>query len=181
MAEETAGDQVEQKKKSVMPTIAIALSGMLGVTVATVFVAPRVVASRPVPVISPSSGGEHAAAEPSGGGHSAQSSGGHGGGGESETGEFVELGNILVNPAGSNGLRFLMVSVTFEVQGGRKAAVDELRQRDAQLRDVVLEQYSLERLTAPGARDTIKVKLGTAVEDVFNTPVRVFMPQFVIN
>ena len=179
---DTEATQATANKKSPMLAVAIALAGMLGVTVATMFVAPKVVASRVAASVEAAAGNHDAGGD----------AGGHGGGGgnaghggrAAPSGEFVELGNLLVNPAGSQGLRFLMASVTFEVLGKGGDTVDELRAREAQLRDIVigvLEQYDLERLSSPGARDSVKVQLAAAVDSVFHIPVGVFMPQFVIN
>lgn len=178
MADESAETPVAAKKKSSLPAIGIVVGGMLGVTVAMLLVAPRVVANRAAnPAASASSGGH----EPSGGG-----GGGHGGGGGrgGGSGEYVELGNLLVNPAGSRGLRFLMASISLEVLGNNNKAVDDLRQREAQVRDLiigVLEQYTLDDLTGPGARDSAKHQISAVVDSVFGFDVAVFMPQFVIN
>ncbi len=183
MAETTETPEPE-KKKSPMPMVAAALAGMLGVTVATTVVAPKVVASRAAAAIDAATsthGAADAAADDDG--HGGNEAAGPSGGG-APSGEFVELGNLLVNPAGSQGLRFLMASVTFEVLGEGGDAVDRLRAREAQLRDMVigvLEQYDLARLSSPGARDNVKRQLAAAVDSVFHIPVGVFMPQFVIN
>jgi len=182
---DTTETQEPVKKKSPMPMIGIALAGMLGVTVATMVVAPKVVASRAAAAVEAATSDRGAARETSAEdeAHEDGGGGGHGGGG-APSGDFVELGNLLVNPAGSQGLRFLMASVTFEVLGESKDAVGRLRAREAQLRDMVigvLEQYDLERLSSPGARDSVKLELAAAVDSVFRIPVGVFMPQFVIN
>lgn len=160
------------KKTSPLTAAGIAIGGMLGVTMGTLFVAPRVMANRAPAAVEQR-------AEPVG----APRSGGFGSGGE-RSGEFVELGNILVNPAGSRGLRFLMATITLEVLGGGSDGVQHLRRRDAQLRDLiigVLEAYTLEDLTGVGARDSAKHDIAAAVDSVFGIPVEIFMPQFVIN
>jgi flagellar protein FliL len=93
------------------------------------------------------------------------------------------LDNIIVNPAGSQGTRFLMASVAFELPDSRLEA--RLRERDFQVRDVIiatLERQSLQMLMAPGARDSVKRQLGLAVQPLTGRrrPVAVYLPQFVI-
>jgi flagellar FliL protein len=102
---------------------------------------------------------------------------------EDVTGKFLELENLLVNPAGSRGERFLMVSVAFEVPD--EDALEHLHEREIQVRDVVsatLESLSLEDLTHPEARDNLKRELLEAVKPFSGTAawVRVYLPRFVI-
>jgi flagellar basal body-associated protein FliL len=169
---EPTTEPVVKKRSPVVPII-VAVSAIAGVLAATLFAAPRIIASRAPTVEDQTEGsGEHG---------TSRASGGHGAAG-GEGGEFVELGNILVNPAGSQGLRFVMASVTFEVFDQKK--LDDMRRRDAQLRDIViatLERYTMERLTSPGARDAVKRELAQVVDSIFGTNVDVYMPQFVIN
>ncbi|MFZ5624818.1 MAG: flagellar basal body-associated FliL family protein [Gemmatimonadota bacterium] len=92
------------------------------------------------------------------------------------------LDNMVVNPAGSAGTRFLMVSVAFEVSPELEPV---LRAREVQVRDLVtatLEQQTLDMLTRPGARDSLKQALADAVAPITGGPdhVRVYLPQFVI-
>ena len=102
---------------------------------------------------------------------------------EEVTGKFLELENLLVNPAGSRGERFLMVSVAYEVPDDE--ALEHLHEREIQIRDVVsatLESRTLDDLTQPSARDDLKQKLLEVVEP-FTGPaawVRVYLPRFVI-
>jgi len=174
MADETEATPTPEKKKSGIPAVGIAIGGMAGVTVAMLFVSPMVVANR---TATPPAQDRTEASES----HAAPRGGeGHGGSG----GATGELGNLLVNPAGSRGLRFLMASVTLEVLGDNSRAVGDLRRRDAQLRDLVigvLETYTLDDLTGPGARDTAKQHISVAVDSTFGVHVEVYMPQFVIN
>jgi flagellar FliL protein len=91
------------------------------------------------------------------------------------------MDNIIVNPAGSNGTRFLMASVAVEVQD--KSLQAAMKERDAELRDAVisaLERQSLELLLKQGARDSVRHEIETSIEGVMNVPVRVFLPQFVV-
>ena len=59
-------------------------------------------------------------------------------------GKFFELENLIVNPAGSRGERFLMVSVAFEVPDDE--ALNLLHEREIQVRDVVSASLSARTL-----------------------------------
>jgi flagellar FliL protein len=102
---------------------------------------------------------------------------------EDVTGKFLELENLLVNPAGSRGERFLMVSVAFEVPDDE--ALEHLHEREIQIRDAVsatLEALTLDDLTHPGVRDTLKQDLLEVVKPFSGEAawVRVYLPRFVI-
>jgi flagellar FliL protein len=93
------------------------------------------------------------------------------------------LDNIIVNPAGSQGTRFLMASVAVELP--TDAAEDQMREHEVQVRDAViaaLECQTLQMLTRPGARDSLKLRLAAAVGPLIGNPrpLRVYLPQFVI-
>ncbi len=116
---------------------------------------------------------EAAEGEAEGAGHGAASSGGR----------IFKLDNIIVNPAGSGGTRFLMVSVAMEVDV--PGAENKLREQEARLRDAmigVLESQTLEALTLPGARDELKRQLARVAAPLAGKDVRVkvYLPQFVI-
>jgi flagellar FliL protein len=98
-------------------------------------------------------------------------------------GRVVSLDNIIVNPAGSQGSRFLMTSVAFEVEGAE--AEKALRAREVEVRDRVtsiLEAQTMAALTSPGARDSLKRRIGDAVSPMLGPDVKlhVYLPQFVI-
>jgi flagellar protein FliL len=154
-----------------IPAGAGLVAAALGIALGLLVVGPRVVALRP--------GAPAANAEP-GGGHE----GGHGGKGkEGAKAAVFRLDNLIVNPAGSGGTRFLLASVAIEVPDDRYQA--RLRDRDFQVRDAViavLERQTLESVTSPGARDSIKVRLGQALAPMIGAgvPVQVYLPQFVL-
>ncbi|NOT09586.1 MAG: flagellar basal body-associated FliL family protein [Gemmatimonadales bacterium] len=95
---------------------------------------------------------------------------------------LVRIENLVVNPAGSEGQRFLMVSVAFEV--GNAAAETALKEAEVQVRDMVtgvFERQSMADLTRPGARDSLRSKLAEVVRPIAGgAPLRVYLPQFVI-
>jgi flagellar FliL protein len=103
--------------------------------------------------------------------------------GKEAAGKIFKLENLIVNPAGSEGTRFLMTTVAFETQGEELDA--KLREHEIEVRDrviTILEGKSLEALTQAGARDSLKRELGAAVTPVLGPKARfkVFLPQFVI-
>ncbi len=165
----------EPKRKFPMLAIVVVVSGILGVTSGLALVAPRVLASR--------TAAQTEADAPADGDHGGEKGASQHAPSAGEPGTMMELGNILVNPAGSQGLRFLMVAVAFEVANNDLR--DLLHRREAHVRDIVisvLEDQTLAALSSPGARDTVKARLAEAIRPlVGNTPVTVYVPQFVIN
>ena len=76
-----------------------------------------------------------------------------------------------------------MTTVALELQDAETRSL--LRQREAQVRDVVitvLEPLTLNQLSMPGARDSIRVDIRSAVMEEFHlSSLNVFISQFVIN
>ncbi len=151
--------------------IGMTLGGaVLGGLLAAFVVAPRIIARQTPAVADSVAEGEGA-------------KGGHGKEGEGEPAKMVELENIIVNPAGSQGNRFLMTSVAFAVADEQHQKT--LEEGKVELRDKVtgvLESMTLAQLTAPGARDTLKLRITAVVADMIGpkAEVKVFLPQFVI-
>jgi flagellar FliL protein len=167
-----AAEAVPAPGKKTGLLIGLSLGGaVLGGLLAAFVVAPGIIARRAPPVAdSTAAGGEHGAGEGKGEGHG-------------EPAKMVELENIIVNPAGSQGSRFLMTSVAFAVtdEEGQKL----LGESRVELRDKVtgvLESMTMAQLTAPGARDTLKVRIALIAGEMLGpkTTVKVFLPQFVI-
>jgi len=93
------------------------------------------------------------------------------------------LENIVLNPAGSGGTRFLMVTATFELKDG--ATEQLMKDHEAEIRDRVLSllgRKTVEELTATADRDVIKKEVLDAVTPLFpkGSVLKVFFPQFVI-
>jgi len=98
-------------------------------------------------------------------------------------GPVFRIDNLVVNPAGSQGTRFLMVSIAIETANQR--IEEHLREREPQIRDVaisLLERQTMEALGQPGIRDRLKEQLADTFTALAKTRsrVRVFLPQFVI-
>jgi flagellar basal body-associated protein FliL len=111
----------------------------------------------------------------------AEKGGGEGGEGSGATVHAVD--NLVLNPAGSNGTRFLMVTASFQL---KDAAGEQLmKDHEAEVRDVILGllgKKTIDELTDIAKRDAIKKELLDAVAPVFpkGTVVKVFFPQFVV-
>jgi len=91
--------------------------------------------------------------------------------------------NLVLNPAGSGGTRFLMVTATLEV---KDAAADEvMKARDVEVRDALIGYFgrkTVDELTDMGGRDSIKKDLLALLRPLFppGTIKAVYFPQFVI-
>jgi flagellar FliL protein len=91
--------------------------------------------------------------------------------------------NLVLNPAGSGGTRFLMVTATFELKDG--GADQVLKDHEAEVRDRILAllgKKTIEDLTDVSQRETIKKEVLDAVMPLFPKDGirKVFFPQFVI-
>lgn len=93
------------------------------------------------------------------------------------------LENLVLNPAGSGGSRFLLLSVGIETNGPNTAT--EFQARDSELRDIILTALgskTVDNLTDIAAREGIKTELQTAIAARFGkgTVKRLYFPQFVV-
>jgi flagellar FliL protein len=110
---------------------------------------------------------------------------------EAEAGEAGEgapksvlysLQNVIVNPAGSQGQRFIVATVAFEVADEKIR--QQLHESETQLRDAVtgvLEKRTVEELLRPGARDGLRGEFEKAAQPFLRgAKVKVFIPQFLV-
>ena len=106
----------------------------------------------------------------------------HSGKEEKGEGSVFKIENLIVNPAGTEGSRFLMATVAFELDDPK--AEETLRSSEIAIRDKiisVLENQTMEMLTRPGARDSLRNRLAEAVSPFADdAEMRVYLPQFVI-
>jgi flagellar basal body-associated protein FliL len=91
--------------------------------------------------------------------------------------------NLVVNPANTNGQRFLLVTTALVVKDA--AALEELAARDAEVRDRIVDLLSgrtIDELGDPSRREALKGDLAAAIGALFKEGVvkRVLLPQFVI-
>lgn len=94
-----------------------------------------------------------------------------------------QVENLVLNPANTNGGRFLLVTASIVVRDD--GALAELTERDAEIRDRIvglLSARSIEYLGDPTNRDLLKADLAAAIGALFEEGVvrRVLLPQFVI-
>lgn len=111
--------------------------------------------------------------------------GGHGGKeGEGEAASTVHLiDNVILNPAGSGGQRFLMVAAAVDAKDSK--VVESMKARDAETRDVllrVLGSKTVEQLADMRYREQLKQELMDSLGVMFKKGSirRIYFPQFVI-
>ena len=108
----------------------------------------------------------------------------HGGGhGAEEASSVHVVDNLVVNPADSEGTRFLLTSVAIQVVSPEDAEL--LSARDVELRDaliMILGGKTVEELTDITRRKGIVDQIFRSLEEITGPEIiqRVFIPQFVI-
>jgi flagellar FliL protein len=93
------------------------------------------------------------------------------------------IDNLVLNPAGSGGSRFLLASVGLQTTSA--AANDIVTKREVEARDVVLSVLGskhVEDLAEITNRDQLKIELKKSLDSLFGPNVvrRIYFPQFVI-
>jgi flagellar FliL protein len=96
---------------------------------------------------------------------------------------IYQMDNLVLNPAGSGGAHFLLMSVALEARDA--AAVEMIKGRDAELRDAILRLFggkTSEQVAEASAREALRAELLTAVNGMFGrgSVRKVYFPQFVI-
>lgn len=102
---------------------------------------------------------------------------------ESDAPAVHVLENLVLNPSGSGGSRFLLLTVAIETDGSK--TVTEFTSRDAELRDIILTALgskTVDQLTDIALRESIKTELQTAIGARFGKTAvkRLYFPQFVV-
>ncbi len=161
---------------------------------AGVFAVGPMLAKKSGYVVTAHAEGDSAAAEGEAGaeGEAPAEGGGHGEaakegeGGASSNLQLVD--NLVLNPAGSGGARFLMLAAAIEFSDA--AFVEETKARDAEVRDIVLRVMgakTVEELSEMSNREAIKRELADSLGTLFKKkgskkkPIsRIYFPQFVI-
>ncbi len=72
-------------------------------------------------------------------------------------GQVYTISDIIVNPAGSNGERFVKTSIALEIEGAK--LTEELTKRDVQLRDILIGIFTsktIGELTNPARREDLR-------------------------
>lgn len=86
-----------------------------------------------------------------------------------EYGQFLEFGGIIVNPAGSNGKRFLMIDIGLESSSA--SVLSELERKEIVVRDrmlKVLSSRTVEELASLEGRNLLKDELLDTVNAVLD-------------
>jgi len=179
--QETAAQSAPEPAKPKMPVLMgmVAVGAVVGSAVGVAFLGPMVAAKSgkalPVAAAHDSAGGD--------GEHAAPAEGGEGGEGAAAEAAVHLLDNLVLNPAGSNGSRFLLLSVAIEASSA--ATVDTFKSRDAELRDIVLTALgtkTVDELTDMSKRDVFKADLTKSIDEHFGKKAvkRLYFPQFVV-
>jgi len=98
-------------------------------------------------------------------------------------GAMYAFENLVLNPAGTGGTRFLMVTAAFELRDAKVS--DQMKAREVEVRDrilLILGGRTVEQLAEIGLREQVKEDLRSGVEAMFErgTIREVYLPQFVI-
>ncbi len=177
-AENAAAGGSSAKPKLVM-VLAIALAGIGSGGAAGAFVAGPMIAKKLVPPPSAhADSGKHAE-----GGKEGEHGKGGEGGKEAEGGASLLLDNMVLNPAGSGGGRYLLASVS--IRYANPSLKEKFSAREAEIRDAILHVLgtkTIEQLTEIPARELLKTEIKDVIDGIMGpkTVIGVFFPQFVI-
>lgn len=105
------------------------------------------------------------------------------GGEPARYGQFKKVENLIVNPRGSNGQRYLMVALGLESRSS--SALEEIDSKDVVVRDTVLKllgQYTVEELSSLESRDRTKKQIRQALNDIISSGEinRLYYTQYVL-
>lgn len=100
-----------------------------------------------------------------------------------EFGEFLEVQGLIVNPAGTDGQRYLMINIGLESNKG--SVLEELEEKEIVVRDRVLRllsQRTVEDLADIGLREPLKDELRGAINRVLENGevTRLYFTQYVL-
>lgn len=100
-----------------------------------------------------------------------------------EAASMYQMDNLVLNPAGSGGTRFLLLSVALEAKDA--ATLDVLKGRDAEIRDAILRMFgskTVEQVSEASTRDQLRAELLATIDKMFapGTVRKLYFPQFVI-
>ncbi|MEK9502508.1 flagellar basal body-associated FliL family protein [Gemmatimonadota bacterium DH-20] len=110
---------------------------------------------------------------------------GHGGGhGDDGSGErFFQFDDLILNPAGTDGTRFLVLSLALEMK--EDAGLAALEARDPEVRDAILSLLSTKTVQEladvtqrPALREELRQRLNQLLGE--DEIVRLYLPRFVI-
>ena len=100
-----------------------------------------------------------------------------------EYGQFTELQGLIINPADSEGTRYLMLNIGIEAQDA--GVLEQVDQMDMVIRDKILKllsQRTVRELSDINLRDEIKTELKQAINDILEDGeiTRLYFTQYVL-
>ena len=173
--QEEEGAEEAPKKGKLVP-ILLLLVGMAGGAAGGLFVVGPALASDGGETTAQGEGGEEASDDGSG------EEGGEGEGGEDES-ILYNLPNVIVNPAGTGGSRFLVVDLSLKMNSSDAAL--EVEEREMEVRDVLIQlfgQLTVDQLADISAREGLKDQVALSLNELLarGRVLSLFMPRFVI-
>ena len=177
MAKETADKAEATAKSSKLPLIIAIVVALVAGGGGGAFLGGKLLAAKPAPAKTAS----HGAAQAKDSSHAeepAEESSDHGPAPEPYT-----MDNLVLNPAGTEGTRFLMLTLALAPRD--EEALTLIKSRDPELRDAVLrllETKTVPQLTDVTRRDSLKIQIQEALSRELpkNALRKVYLPQFVI-
>ncbi|MES2358159.1 MAG: flagellar basal body-associated FliL family protein [Gemmatimonadota bacterium] len=96
---------------------------------------------------------------------------------------IYQVDNLVMNPAGSGGSHFLLMSVALQLKDA--SSLEVIKGRDAELRDAILRLFSRktsDQISDISARDQFAAELMAVLDRMFGagTVAKIYFPQFVI-
>jgi flagellar FliL protein len=100
-----------------------------------------------------------------------------------EYGEFLEFQGLIINPADSDGRRYLMVNIGLEAKDAK--VLEVVGSKEVVIRDRILRllgQRTVSELASVSLRDTLKEELLIAVNDILGEEevARLYFTQYVL-
>ena len=98
-------------------------------------------------------------------------------------GEFMEMESLIINPAGTDGTRYLMIKIGLESKKAK--ALEEVREKAIVLRDAILRDLSartVDELAAIEHRNQIKEDLREVINGILEKGevTRLYFTQYVL-
>ncbi len=112
-----------------------------------------------------------------------EESGGHGGGAAVADANMVVIGDLVVNPAGTGGTRFLATSIGFELETGKDAG--KFKEKEVQVRDAlitILSSQSVPELSDYKHRERLRKLIKLRVKKLLKSEdvTAVYFTEFVL-
>lgn len=139
----------------------------IGVVAIVVGIALALFVIKPMMADSGSGEGDSAKVEAKADSHGSKKSGGKSHGSEAL---IHEISNIVVNPAGTGGSRFLSASFGFELES--PALLQEFQQKEPVIRDAlitILSSKTVAQLTDPKQKEIVRYQIRKRVSQIMNT------------